>query len=212
MTDPRKKPLKRQVRVPQQARSIRTRERILVAAVSCFEAQGYDETTTAQIAKRARIAVGTLYGYFRDKREILLELMQSTIKVIADQTVLALDPSAWREGNPREHVRSLIDVLFHARRLNPGMQRILWERYFKDEKFQAAVRAIELEVRGALVRLLWTLKAEKRMRVVDVESAAFVIYTSVEWTASKLLLSGSDDEIAPTVAVMSEMMSRFLFD
>lgn len=206
-----KKSTARLVRVPQQARSIRTRERVLAAAIACFEQQGYDETTTAQIAKRARIAVGTLYGYFRDKREILLELMGSHIKVIADQTVVELDPARWRQGDPRAHVRALIDMLFHARRFNPGMHRILWERYFKDDKFRAAVQAIEFEVRGALVRLLWTLKAEKRVRVVDVESAAFVIYTSIEWTASRLVLAGSDADIKPAVESMSDMVSRYLF-
>ena len=52
----------RRVRVPQQARSRRTRERVLEAAVACFEDRGYDETTTAMIATRAGIGVGTLYG------------------------------------------------------------------------------------------------------------------------------------------------------
>jgi len=50
------------VRTPQQARSRRTREQILEAAVTCFEKRGYEETTTAEIARRARIAVGTCYG------------------------------------------------------------------------------------------------------------------------------------------------------
>lgn len=203
---------KRSVRVPQQARSRRTRERVLAAAVSCFEQLGYDETNTAHIARRAHIAVGTLYGYFRDKREILLELLQGTVKEIADHTVQALDPDAWRSGSPREHVRSLIGALFHTRRFNPGMQRILWERYFKDETFRAAVQAIEYQVRGALVRLLWTLKAEKRLRVVDIETAAFVIYTSIEWTASRLVLAGTEADIDPAVAATSDMVSRFLFE
>ena len=201
----------REVRVPQQARSRRTREQILAAAVSCFEELGYDETTTAQIARRARIGVGTLYGYFRDKREIILELMQGTVKEIADHTVLALDPEQWREGDPRAHVRALISALFHTRRINPGMQRILWERYFKDPTFRAAVEAIERQVRGALVRLLWTLRAEKRLRVSDIETAAFLIYTSIEWTASRLILGNAEADIDAAVAASSEMVSRYIF-
>ena len=43
----------RPVRVPQQARSRRTREAILQAATHCFEAQGFTDTTTALVAKQA---------------------------------------------------------------------------------------------------------------------------------------------------------------
>ena len=44
-------------RTPQQARSRRTRERILEAAVDCFETRGYEATTTAAIAEKAGVAV-----------------------------------------------------------------------------------------------------------------------------------------------------------
>jgi AcrR family transcriptional regulator len=85
MARPRQAP--RGIRTPQQARSRRTREKILEAALSCFEELGYDEATTATIARRARIAVGTLYGYFADKRGILLEVLDRTLREIADYVI-----------------------------------------------------------------------------------------------------------------------------
>jgi len=206
----RKTPARRQ-RTPQQARSRKTRERVLAAAVACFEKRGYDETTTAAIARRAGIGVGTLYGYFKDKRAILLELLQGTTTEIADYVVRGLDPAVWRDGDPRSSVRTLIDALFHTRTFNPGMQRILWERYFKDDEFRAAVQAIEQRIRGALLRLFKVMKAEGRLRVRDVATAAFVVYTSIEWTASRLMLEAPAVDIDPTVEAASDMVSRFLF-
>jgi len=198
-------------RVPQQARSRQTREQILASAVACFEQRGYDETTTAQIARRAGIAVGTLYGYFSDKRAILLELLDSTANEIANYVVRSLEPDAWRGADPRASVRNLIDALFHTRTINPGMQRILWERYFKDPEFRAAVQAIEQRVRTALVHLFTALEAEGRLRIDDFATAAFVIYTSIEWTAARLMLGGAGTAIEPTVDAASDMLSRFLF-
>lgn len=212
MATAKKRPLLRAVRVPQQARSRKTRERVLLAAVECFEQLGYDETTTAAIARRARIGVGTLYGYFRDKRAILLELLQDTVSEIADFTIRELDPGAWSEGDPRDHVRHLIDTLFHTRKIQPGLQRILRERYFKDPEFRAAVQEIEDRVLAALVRLIEALRADGRTRITDAASAAFVIYSAVEWTSSRLLLSGNEAAVVPTVAATTDMMSRFLFD
>lgn len=208
----RKRAVVREIRVPQQARSRRTRERALRAAVECFEERGYDETTTAEIARRARIGVGTLYGYFRDKREILLELLAETVDAIAADIIRELDPAAWQQGDPREHVRTLIDTLFNTRRVQPGMQRILWERYFKDPEFRAAVQQIEQRILAALVILLESLRAGGKVRITDSRTAAFVVHSAVEWTSSRLVLSGDEAAVARTVAATSDMVSRFLFD
>ena len=205
-TDPRAHP-----RTPQQARSRRTREQILKAAVACFEQRGYQETTTAEIARRARIAVGTFYLYFTDKRAILLELLDGTINEIANYVVQNLQPAAWRNADARASVRALIDALFHTRTINPGLQRILWERYFKDAQFRAAVQAIEFRVRAAMHDLFKALQADGQLRVTDLSAAAFVVYSAIEWTASRLVLGGAGTEIEPAVEAASDMVSRFLF-
>ena len=210
---PRKKrrPIRAATRTPQQERSRRTRQEVLDAAVACFEARGYDETTTAAIAKRAGIAVGTLYGYFPDKRAILLELWDVTAKQIGDYVVQSLEPKLWRDTDPRASVRQLIDALFHTRTFNPGMQRILWERYFKDPEFRKAVQAVERRVRAAMVVLFDVLEADSRLRIDDSRTAAFVIHAAVEWTTSRLMLGTTAVRRDPAVEAVSDMVSRFLF-
>ena len=53
-------------RVPVQARGQRTVARILDAAAELFVGDGYDATTTTQIAKRAGVSIGSLYQFFPD--------------------------------------------------------------------------------------------------------------------------------------------------
>ncbi len=202
----------RGIRTPQQARSRRTREKILEAALFCFEELGYDEATTAAIARRARIAVGTLYGYFADKRGILLEVLDRTLREIADYVIQGLDPELWNKGDPRENMRRLIGAVFHARTVSPGIQRIIWERYFKDPAFRSAVEEIEQEVLRALETLMRSLKSQGRLRVEDVATAAFVIHTATEWTGAKLMLGDSDPaDVDASVEAVTDMISRFLF-
>jgi len=201
----------RRVRTPQQERSRRTRERVLAAAVACFEEHGYDKTTTAAIAAHAGIAVGTLYGYFRDKRAILLELIDVTTNEIAEHVVKGLEPDAWRGADPRERTRELIDAIFHTRSFNPGMQRIVWERFFKDDAVRAAMEAIERRVQGALAELLASLKAADRLRVDDVQTAAILIHLSVEWTSNRLVLGEDEARTAAAVDASTDMIARFLF-
>jgi AcrR family transcriptional regulator len=202
----------RGVRVPQQARSRRTRERILAAAADSFETLGYDETTTAEIARRAGIAVGSVYGYFRDKRAILLELLHDTVEQVADLVVQGLAPETWTDTDPRESVRKLLELVFHSRTVRPGLQRILWERFFKDPEVRSGVEAIEDRVREAIAQLLEALGEAGRTRIDDPVTAAFVVHLSVEWTASRLVLGGSAVDIDAATDAASDMITRFIFD
>lgn len=68
MKNPRKP-----TRIPVQTRAIEKRNRILAAAFKTIGEKGYARTDTVDIARAAGISVGTLYAYFRDKREIFLE-------------------------------------------------------------------------------------------------------------------------------------------
>ena len=63
------------IRTPQQKRSIDKKNRIIEAGYELFARDGYFNTNTAQIAKHAGVSTGIVYGYFRDKRDILLEVL-----------------------------------------------------------------------------------------------------------------------------------------
>jgi AcrR family transcriptional regulator len=53
-----------------------TRERIVSAALELFEQRGFQETTTKAIARRARIAEGTIFNYFDTKEDIALHFFE----------------------------------------------------------------------------------------------------------------------------------------
>ena len=63
------------VRTPIQQRSIDKKNRIIEAGYELFAEKGYFSTNTSEIAKRAGVSTGIVYGYFRDKRDILLEVL-----------------------------------------------------------------------------------------------------------------------------------------
>jgi AcrR family transcriptional regulator len=51
-----------------------TRIRILSAALRLFASQGFDGTTTRDLAQAASVAEGTLFRYFPNKKAILIEV------------------------------------------------------------------------------------------------------------------------------------------
>ena len=60
------------IREPKQERSIETKKKIINAGYEVFSSVGFYGTNTAEIAKAAGVSTGIVYGYFKDKRDILL--------------------------------------------------------------------------------------------------------------------------------------------
>ena len=57
-----------------------TRARIVTAALELFERQGFERTTTKEIARRARVAEGTVFNYFETKEDIALHFFELEVE------------------------------------------------------------------------------------------------------------------------------------
>ncbi|MGE5672557.1 MAG: TetR family transcriptional regulator [Mycobacterium leprae] len=60
------------------------RKELMDAARALFMEQGYEETAMSSIAKRAKVAQGTSYIYFRSKQELLMAIMQELLETLAE--------------------------------------------------------------------------------------------------------------------------------
>lgn len=58
---------------------------ILKAALSLFAEQGFDATSSSQIAERAGVAVGSVYQHFHNKRELLMAVLTPLTKTVFSQ-------------------------------------------------------------------------------------------------------------------------------
>lgn len=61
-----------EIREPIQKRSIETKEKIIAAGFDLICNDGYHNTNTSKIAKKAGVSTGIIYQYFKDKRDIFL--------------------------------------------------------------------------------------------------------------------------------------------
>lgn len=61
-----------EIREPIQKRSIETKDRIIEAGFELICTDGYYNTNTSKIAKRAGVSTGIVYQYFKDKKDILM--------------------------------------------------------------------------------------------------------------------------------------------
>lgn len=53
---------------------------ILSAAIELFSEKGYEATTTSEIAKRAQVAEGTIFNYYKTKKDLLFSIPSALSK------------------------------------------------------------------------------------------------------------------------------------
>ena len=78
------------------------------SAFRLFKSKGYVGTTTAAIARGAKVSEANLYKYFRSKFEILFDLYEPWLRERLD----ALETSVLADPNPRNRVRYVLRALW----------------------------------------------------------------------------------------------------
>ncbi|QOJ28429.1 MAG: TetR/AcrR family transcriptional regulator [Ignavibacteriales bacterium] len=123
-----------------------TRQKILQAAVDLISEKGYHDVSVREICARAGVTKPVLYYYFKDKEDVLAELIQ--------------------EGNRRFH--HLIDK--HILPDSPFIKQLegLFEVYIRytEENFSHIAIAINVEL-SPLPERIKTLSREKTIEVTE---------------------------------------------
>lgn len=80
-----------------------TQDRIVAASRTLFGQRGYQGTTTAEIARTAGVAEGTIYRYFKDKKELFVASVRPVVMEAVRREMAVVDT-----GTPRENMRRRI--------------------------------------------------------------------------------------------------------
>ena len=83
--------------------------RILEAAVKVFARQGFHQCTVAQIAKEAGVADGTIYLYFKNKDDILVQFFSYRTKQVFEQFQGEVDRATGSLDKLRNLIRRHLD-------------------------------------------------------------------------------------------------------
>lgn len=107
--------------LPVTERGLRTRAKLIKAARTEFERNGYLDTNIQSISKRARVAYGTFYTYFDSKEDVFAEVVSA---LTADfQAVAHAEP---RTGDdPVSLIESTNRGYLRAYRVNADMMAIM---------------------------------------------------------------------------------------
>lgn len=147
--------------------------RIKESARHLFVSQGFDDTTTREIAARAGVGLGTVFVYAANKRDLLFLIANDGLEEAADKAKAAVSPSASLLENLLAVFRHHYD--YFARQ--PALSRLmLREMIFYDSGAQAQpfqnTREALIALVGDIVRI-----ALEQNSVSSVEPPQFVGWT-----------------------------------
>ena len=161
-----------------------TRQRLIRAALELFATRGYHDTTTAQIAKKAGVAEGTIYRHFASKQQLANELYRAAqrwaSKVVRD-TAKAVDG-----GGARAQLAAVAHALVEGAARDPTVVKLgLLDSLgmILDEESHKAER----DFHAAIERLIADGKAENAVRAGAVDVWAGVWLAAVRYAMDKVI-------------------------
>lgn len=104
-------------RKPSQERSIATREKIIDAGFELICNDGYYNTDTAKIAKKAGVSTGIVYQYFKDKRDILLTALDKYSDEVFEP-MLSIAPDSFTKEDLPKMLKDLINYFISYNKIS----------------------------------------------------------------------------------------------
>ncbi|PZP31626.1 MAG: TetR/AcrR family transcriptional regulator [Roseateles depolymerans] len=162
------------------------REDILAAAAHLFAEQGFSAASMNQVAEACSVAKPTLYHYFRDKQQLLVDICDAHV-----QGLLQLVEQVQAERLPAEaELRRLIERFTLAYASAQDQHRVLTSeiRFLPDDARERIV-AVERRVVAAFADTLCRLRPELRDEKLH-KPLTMLLFGMINWTFTWLRPDG----------------------
>lgn len=171
-------------KMPRQSRSKATVEAILTGAAQVLVEHGYEGATTARVAERAGVSVGSLYQYFPNKEALVAALVER----YADGLVALMRQALADPNNAmlEDGMRAIIGVGIDAHRVSPVLHKVLSEqvpRIGRLAKVMDTHSRIAKEIESYL-----RCQADQMARQREPATTAIVVETIMEALVDKAVL------------------------
>ena len=106
-----------EIRKPTQKRSIETKDKIIEAGFELICNDGYHNTDTAKIAKKAGVSTGIVYQYFKNKRDVFLAGLEKYADSIFYPT-LDVSEIEFDKNNITKTIKDIIEQYINKHKLS----------------------------------------------------------------------------------------------
>ena len=129
-----------------------SRGEILDAALACFAARGYHETSVDEIAARAGLSKGAIYWHFKGKRELFLALVDRFSEPALAELDFVAEAPDWRAALHEVFARVRLQLELGMPLFKLGLEYIA-----------QSARDDEIRVRAERAHGVWKAAVEKQI-------------------------------------------------
>jgi AcrR family transcriptional regulator len=139
-----------------------TKELLLRVAVDLFSQKGYLNTSIRDIATKAGIASSIIYHYFRDKEEMLFEIINSTTQDLMQ----SLRETEEKIKDPEECLREMLRGDIVDFKINRKKESIIVvsDTHLLREKYHKIMVKMQREIFDLYMKKLYELSEQGRLR------------------------------------------------
>ena len=199
---------KKVVREPVQQRGKEKKAKIIAAARKLLNREDYESVTANLISKRAGVSVGTFYSYFRDKRDVFLEVIRQYSEDIFAELISSIEGMTEEQKDLEEVVRRLIQVAKERHDHERGLHKQMLVQAVRDPEIRE-LTIMEEKKADFLIREILDRYSDQ-VHVKDTDAAVFLVINCVEEMIHHLILFGSDIPEERVFAELSRMIYRYL--
>ena len=164
-----------ELRIPIQKRAIEKKQHILECGFNLICEKGYHNVDCIEIAKASNVSTGTVYQYFKDKRDIFLQGLRNYSEAMLFP-ILQYKNLKIQNENISTIIRKLIENTIKEHHISQSAHEEIMSMKHLDKEVNQIFQEYELEATDVLVEIL----KNNNLEITDIYEKSHLILTWID--------------------------------
>lgn len=188
-------------------------KRVLQASLELFASQGFEATTSQQIAKRAGVSVGSVYHTFPTKQAILVAVLAPIFEGTMDTVANQFNDNTFGKGfeSVEELVKVTIADRFYFADKNINVIRLMLGQMLVNSVFVEDLKKFfEQQAKQLVLPTIVRLQAEQKIKNLPIEKILQILFYPLATYIGKRVLGINNMSLEEEIEFTTEITIKTL--
>ena len=188
-------------------------KRVLQASLELFASQGFEATTSQQIAKRAGVSVGSVYHTFPTKQAILVAVLAPIFEGTMDTVANQFNDNTFGKGfeSVEELVKVTIADRFYFADKNINVIRLMLGQMLVNSVFVEDLKKFfEQQAKQLVLPTIVRLQAEQKIKNLPIEKILQILFYPLATYLGKRVLGINNMSLEEEIEFATEITIKTL--
>ncbi|MDT2858663.1 TetR/AcrR family transcriptional regulator [Lactococcus lactis] len=188
-------------------------KKVLQASLELFASQGFEATTSQQIAKRAGVSVGSVYHTFPTKQAILVAVLAPIFEGTMDTVANQFNDNTFGKGfeSVEELVKVTIADRFYFADKNINVIRLMLGQMLVNSVFVEDLKKIfEQQAKQLVLPTIVRLQAEQKIKNLPIEKILQILFYPLATYIGKRVLGINNMSLEEEIEFATEITIKTL--